>query len=78
MAVAQAMRIAITRQVSAALANCERSFAALAPVALTLAIKQQQTYLRGFESLRCEVISMPAQGDLTDMEFVEYVAPCPS
>lgn len=74
MASAQVTRIAITREVSAALACCERSFVAREPIDLTLAIEQHQTYLRALESLGCVVISMPAQHDLADSVFVEDVA----
>jgi len=74
MAAARPARIAITREVSAALANCELSFVARAPIDLRLAIAQHHAYLRALESLGCEVISLPAQDDLADSVFVEDVA----
>ena len=74
MATAQPARTAITREVSAALANCEPSFVSRAPIDLGLAIAQHHAYLRALESLGCAMISLPAQDDLADSVFVEDVA----
>ncbi|WP_242512244.1 dimethylarginine dimethylaminohydrolase family protein [Pseudolysobacter antarcticus] len=71
---AQATCIAITREVSTALAHCELSFVSRAPIDLILAIAQHRAYLCALESLGCVVISMPAQDDLADSVFVEDVA----
>ena len=68
------MPIAITRAVSAALAQCELSFVDRAPIDLALARAQHAGYVRALHALGCEVIELPAQDTLPDAVFVEDVA----
>jgi len=68
------MQIAITRAVSAALAQCELSFVDRAPIDLALARVQHAGYVRALAALGCEVIELPAQDALPDAVFVEDVA----
>ena len=65
---------AITREVSPALADGERSFVPRVPIDLGRARDQHATYCAALESLGCEVIRLPAEPGLPDSVFVEDVA----
>lgn len=65
---------AITREVSPALADGERSFVPRVPIDLGRARDQHATYCAALESLGCEVIRLPAEQGLPDSVFVEDVA----
>ena len=68
------MKIAITREVSPALAACELSFVSRAPIDVGRAQAQHAAYCGVLESLGCEVIRLPAEPSLPDSVFVEDVA----
>jgi dimethylargininase len=66
--------IAITREVSASLADCELSFVARTRIDLELARAQHGAYRQALERLGCEVLALPEQPDMPDAVFVEDVA----
>lgn len=68
------MPIAITRDVSASLADCQLSFVDRSPIDVARAREQHEAYRRALESLGCEVIALPAQDAMPDAVFVEDVA----
>jgi dimethylargininase len=65
------MLIAITREVSPAIVNCELSFIDRKPIDLSIARAQHQAYEKLLEKLGARVISLPAQAELPDSMFVE-------
>ncbi len=68
------MLIAITRDVSASLADCQLSFVARDAIDIARAHAQHQAYRQALESLGCRVIALPAQDAMPDAVFVEDVA----
>ena len=66
--------IAITRGVSAAMADCELSFVARAAIDFALAQRQHAAYVSALQALGCEVVELPAQEAMPDSVFVEDVA----
>jgi dimethylargininase len=66
--------IAITRDVSASLADCELSFVDRNPIDIAKARAQHHAYRQALESLGCKVLSLPAQDAMPDAVFVEDVA----
>lgn len=68
------MPIAITRAVSARLAECELSFVDRHPLDVALARSQHAAYVGVLRELGCDVIELPAQDGLPDSVFVEDVA----
>ena len=68
------MWIAITRDVSPALAACELSFVERSAIDVQRAQAQHDGYCRALESLGCEVIRLPAEAAFPDSVFVEDVA----
>jgi dimethylargininase len=68
------MPIAITRAVSARLADCELSFVDRTPIDVPLAQAQHLAYVQALRSHGCEVIELPAQDAFPDSVFVEDVA----
>jgi len=71
---AERMMIAITREVSDALAHCQLSFVARTPIDVAVATDQHHAYQKALLSLGCRVESLPAQHALPDAVFVEDVA----
>jgi dimethylargininase len=65
------MLTAITRGVSPAMANCELTFLARAPIHLAKAFQQHRAYEEMLEKLGATVISLPAEPALADSMFVE-------
>jgi dimethylargininase len=65
---------AITRGVSAAMADCELSFVDRSPIDIALARKQHAGYVAALRALGCDVLELPAQEALPDSVFVEDVA----
>ena len=65
------MRIAITRQVSPAIARCELTHLDRSPIDLERARAQHRVYEETLAGLGCEVRSLPAEPDLPDSMFVE-------
>ncbi len=68
------MLIAITRDVSASLADCQLSFVEREAIDLNRAAAQHHAYRQALESLGCRVLSLPAQDAMPDAVFVEDVA----
>ena len=67
-------RLAITRDVSASLADCQLSFVPRTGIDLALARAQHRAYRDALSALGCEVRVLPALDDLPDAVFVEDVA----
>ena len=68
------MLIAITRQVSPAIGNCELTHLERQVIDVSLARTQHFQYEKGLSALGCEVHSLPAEPDLPDSVFVEDAA----
>ncbi len=68
------MTIAITRDVSASLADCQLSFVDRDAPDVARAAAQHHAYRQALESLGCRVLSLPAQDAMPDAVFVEDVA----
>ncbi len=68
------MLIAITRQVSPAIAKCELTHLERQPIDLAIARTQHRQYEAALKSLGVEVHSLPAEADLPDSVFVEDIA----
>ena len=68
------MPIAITRDVSASLTNCQLSFVDRSPIDIEKARAQHHAYRQALESLGCEVVALSAQDAMPDAVFVEDVA----
>jgi dimethylargininase len=66
--------IAITRDVSSTLGDCELSYVGRASIDIELARRQHDAYRRALESRGCHVIALPAEDDMPDAVFVEDVA----
>lgn len=63
--------IAITREVSPSINNCELSFHARQPIDIARAIAQHKAYQDCLANLGVEVVSLPAEPELPDAVFVE-------
>jgi dimethylargininase len=68
------MTIAITREVSPRLAECEITHIERAPIDLGTARAQHREYVQALKTLGCDVIELPAESDLPDSVFVEDTA----
>lgn len=68
------MLIAITREVSPAIARCELTHLERVAIDFTVAHAQHRRYMQALAALGCEVHSLPAEPDLPDSVFVEDVA----
>jgi dimethylargininase len=66
--------VAITREVSASINNCELSFHARRPIDLAKAIAQHKAYQDCLAELGVRIISLPAEPKLPDAVFVEDAA----
>lgn len=66
--------IAITREVSASINDCELSFQAREPIDVAAAITQHKSYQRCLSELGVRIISLPAEPALSDAVFVEDAA----
>ena len=67
-------RIALTREVSPALARCELTHLSRVPIDAALARIQHGRYEAALEALGCTVLRLPAAPDLPDAVFVEDTA----
>ena len=68
------MPLAITRDVSRSLGDCQLSFVARAPIDVERAAQQHAAYRRALEACGCRVIALAAEHELPDAVFVEDVA----
>ena len=65
------MLIALTREVSPAIVNCELEFLEREPIDLARAIEQHGQYQTCLAELGAKVVTLPAETDLPDSVFVE-------
>src|SRR5438874_8296259 len=63
--------IAITREVSTSINNCQLSFHAREPIDVAKAIAQHKAYRNCLAGLGVRVVSLPAEPELPDAVFVE-------
>jgi dimethylargininase len=68
------MQIAITREVSRSIAQCELTHLSRVQIDLELARSQHQLYKQALAELGCQVVSLGEQPELPDAVFVEDVA----
>jgi dimethylargininase len=68
------MKIAITREVSPAMQNCELTHLSRQPIDIDLACRQHRAYEGVLKMLGCQVQRLPAESDLPDSVFVEDAA----
>jgi dimethylargininase len=68
------MRIALVRDVDAALAACELSFVERAPIDLALARRQHAAYAAVLAALGCRIVDVPVVAGHPDGVFVEDTA----
>jgi dimethylargininase len=68
------MRIAITRAISPAFANCELTHLQRQPIDVEVACEQHRRYEEALWSLGCELQTLPAEPGLPDSVFVEDTA----
>jgi len=68
------LRIAVTREVSAALPSCELSYLRRSPIDLALARKQHRAYEEALAALDCRLIRLPELPEQADAVFVEDTA----
>ena len=68
------MLIAVTREVSRSITECELTHLQRVQIDLQLARKQHQRYQEALSELGCQVVSLAEQPDLPDSVFVEDVA----
>src|SRR6266498_3436355 len=68
------MIIAITREVSPCFNECEITHIERTPIDLNIARAQHHAYVDALKELGCDVIELPAEGDLPDSVFVEDTA----
>ena len=68
------MTIAITRQVSPRICECEITHIERSSIDLQVARAQHREYVQTLKALACEVIELPAESDLPDSVFVEDTA----
>ena len=66
--------IALTREVSASLAQCELSFVPRTRIDLARARDQHAAYRDALQALGCDVVALPEQPAMPDAVFVEDVA----
>jgi dimethylargininase len=67
-------RLALTRPVSAALANCELTHLARSTIDVSVAREQHRAYETVLETLGCTLVRVPEAPDLADSVFVEDTA----
>jgi dimethylargininase len=68
------MQLAITRQVSRAIQECELTFIARQPIDISRARDQHAAYERALREMGLAVLSLPEAPDLPDSVFVEDTA----
>ena len=68
------MKIAITREVSRSIADCELTHLARTPINVTRARAQHEHYRAALHSLGLEVVCLPEEPNLPDSVFVEDAA----
>lgn len=66
--------LAITREISPAMAACELTYLPRVEIDIERARAQHLEYCRALQSLGCEVLALPPEPDLPDSVFVEDTA----
>ena len=66
--------IAVTRELSAGIGNCELTFLPRSEIDFARAQQQHQDYQSALSSLGCEVVVVPAPSGLADSVFIEDTA----
>ena len=66
--------VAITRDISPRLNDCEITHIERIPIDLEVARAQHRGYVNALKSLGCDVVELPAETDLPDSVFVEDAA----
>jgi dimethylargininase len=72
--VSKPARIAVTRQVSSAMAHCELTHLERTVIDVALAREQHRAYEQALRDLGCRVESLPEEPELPDSVFVEDTA----
>jgi dimethylargininase len=68
------MRLALTRDISAALVRCELTHLARQPIDIDSARRQHGAYEKALEQAGCTVVRLPADEEMADSVFVEDTA----
>jgi dimethylargininase len=68
------MRIAITRQVSAAIERCELTHLAREPIDVERARRQHETYEQTLKNAGCAMVRLAAGAEMPDSVFIEDIA----
>jgi dimethylargininase len=68
------MRIAMTRDVSPSMGQCELTYLDRTEIDVTLAQAQHARYERALAELNCVMVRLPAEPDLPDSVFIEDAA----
>jgi dimethylargininase len=66
--------VAVTRELTAAIGNCELTFLHRSAIDFGLAQQQHRDYQSALSSLGCEVVVVPAPPGLADSVFIEDTA----
>lgn len=66
--------IAVTREISRSIVDCELTHLARSPINIERARSQHKQYCAALRSLGLEVVSLPEEPDLPDAVFVEDIA----
>lgn len=66
--------VAVTRELTAAIGNCELTFLHRSAIDFALAQQQHRDYQSALSSLGCEVVVVPAPPGLADSVFIEDTA----
>ena len=66
--------LALTRDISPAIENCELTYLARSPIDVTRARAELEAYEEALRELGCEVVRLPAAPDMPDSVFVEDAA----
>ena len=65
---------AITRELNAAISNCELTFLPRAGIDIDLALQQHRDYQEALTTLGCQVVRLPTETGLADSVFIEDTA----
>lgn len=68
------MRLALTRELSRSIVDCELSFMAREPIDFERAVRQHRRYEERLEELGCQIQRLSAEPELPDAVFVEDCA----
>ena len=66
--------VALTREITPAIACCELTHLAREPIDLVRARRQHAEYERALNTLGCDVRQLPAEADMADAVFIEDTA----